>query len=107
MKKLRNLITKQSKTKINMIYKGKMLTFSHYHQEMLVNMNFQLVRSSTWEKYVRKADTIKRFEYSPLGNKLKNQADIAKDQYKLFKDQTIAIINNREDENMKLRRRKC
>ena len=56
---------------------------------------------------LEKADTIKRSEYSPLGNELKNQADIAKDQYKLFKDQTIAIINNREDENMKLRRRKC
>ena len=34
-----------------------------------------------------KTATIKIFEYSPLGSKFKKQTDIAKVQYKLFKDQ--------------------
>lgn len=30
---------------------------------------------------LEKATTIKKFEYSPLGNKFKKQADVAKKQY--------------------------
>ena len=39
---------------------------------------------------LEKAATIKRFEYLLLGSELKKQSDIAKDQYKFFKEQ----INN-------------
>ena len=46
---------------------------------------------------LEKAATIKKFEYSPLSSELKKkQIDIAKDEYKLFKDQINVINNNRE-----------
>ena len=46
---------------------------------------------------LEKAATIKKIEYSPLDNELKKQTDIAKNQYKLLKDQkNNAIDNNRE-----------
>ena len=48
---------------------------------------------------LEKAATIKRFEYSPLGRKVRKQTDIAKDQYKFFKGQMNAINNsNRKDD---------
>ena len=37
--------------------------------------------------------TFKRFEYSPLGSKLKKQTDIAKGQYKVFR-YPVNVINN-------------
>ena len=46
---------------------------------------------------LEKATTIKRFEYSPLDISKKKQTDIAKDQYKLFKDQINIINDNGED----------
>ena len=47
---------------------------------------------------LEKVATIKRFEYLHLGSNLKNHSDIAKDQYKLLKDQkNNAIKNNREN----------
>lgn len=47
---------------------------------------------------LEKVATIKRIEYLHLGSNLKNQSDIAKDQYKLLKDQkNNAIKNNREN----------
>ena len=53
---------------------------------------------------LEKAATMKRFEYSLLRKELKAQTDIAKDYYKLFKDQMNVNNNNREedtsDENM-------
>ena len=53
---------------------------------------------------LEKAATMKRFEYSLLGKELKVHTDIAKDYYKLFKDQMNVNNNNREedtsDENM-------
>ena len=47
---------------------------------------------------LEKAATIKRFKYSPLSNELKKnkkQMDIAKDQYKLFKDQMLLITTEK------------
>ena len=50
------------------------------------------------EKYLlEKAATSKRFEYATLGSELTKQTDLAKDQYKFFKDQ-INVNNNREDD---------
>ena len=46
---------------------------------------------------LKKAATIKRFEYSPLGSMLKKHTGIAKDQYKLLQDQKNSINNNKED----------
>ena len=46
---------------------------------------------------LEKAVTIKRLEYSLLGSELKKQTGIAKDQYKLLKDQKSVIDNNREN----------
>ena len=49
---------------------------------------------------LKKAATIKRFEYSSLGSELKSnwQTGIAKDQYKLFKDNINVNDNNRKDD---------
>ena len=47
---------------------------------------------------LEKAATIKRFEYSGSGKELKAQTDIAKDQYKCFKDQMNLNNNNREED---------
>ena len=44
---------------------------------------------------LEKATAIKGFEYSLLGRELKAQNDIAKDQYKFFKDQ-VNVIDNRK-----------
>ena len=44
---------------------------------------------------LEKGATIKRFEHSPLGIELRKENDIAKDQYKFFKDKMNAINNNR------------
>ena len=45
------------------------------------------------EKYLlKKATTIKRFEYSPLASELKKQTSIAKDQHKLLKNQKMMAI---------------
>ena len=46
----------------------------------------------------KKADTIKRFEYSTLGNELEKQTNIANDEYKFLKDQKNVINNNKEDD---------
>ena len=45
-----------------------------------------------------KAATIKRFDYSQLDKELRAQTDIAKDQYKLFKDQ-MNVNNNHKEKN--------
>ena len=50
---------------------------------------------------LEKAATIKRFEYSSLGNELEKQTSIAKDWYKFFKDQVNAINNNNRKNNIK------
>ena len=47
---------------------------------------------------LEKAATIKRLEYPPSGSDMKKQTDIAKDQYKSFKDQINVNNNNREDD---------
>ena len=52
---------------------------------------------------LEKTATIKRLEYSPLDNDLKNnelkkQTGIAKDHYKFFTEQINTINNNREDD---------
>ena len=40
-------------------------------------------------------------EYLPLDSELKKQTAIAKDQYKLFKEQISVINNTREDDGVK------
>ena len=76
-KKIKAINNKLSKTKL---YRDeKLLIFQLYHQEMSVNMNFWLTNMFYQKKtLLEKAVTMKRFEYSPLGNKLKTQTDIAK-----------------------------
>ena len=46
---------------------------------------------------LEKTDIIKRFEYSRLAKRLKAQTGIAKNHYKLFKDQMNVNNNNRKD----------
>ena len=46
---------------------------------------------------LEKTAIIKRFEYSPLAKRLKAQTGIAKNHYKLFKDQMNVNNNNRKD----------
>ena len=46
---------------------------------------------------LEKAATVKRFGYSTFSSELKKQTDIAKDQYKFYKDQMNVNNNNRED----------
>ena len=46
---------------------------------------------------LEKTAIIKRFEYSPLAKRLKAQTSIAKNHYKLFKDQMNVNNNNRKD----------
>ena len=76
-KKIKAINNKLSKTKL---YRDeKLLIFQLYHQEMSVNMNFWLTNMFYQKKtLLEKAVTMKRFEYSPLGNELKTQTDIAK-----------------------------
>ena len=45
-----------------------------------------------------KAATIKKFDYSQLEKELRAQTDIAKDQYKFFKDQ-MNVNNNHKEKN--------
>ena len=46
---------------------------------------------------LEKTAIIKGFEYSPLAKRLKAQTGIAKNHYKLFKDQMNVNNNNRKD----------
>ena len=50
---------------------------------------------------LEKAATIKRFDYSRLGSELERQTGIAKDHYKVLKDQKKVIENNRGDRDDK------
>ena len=60
---------------------------------MLVNTNFLTDKEVLPEKkLLEKAAAIKRFKYWPLVSKLKNQTSIAKNQYKLLKNQKISLI---------------
>ena len=57
----------------------ELLRFRLYSQEMLINMSFNWKKCFIGKQLGRKeAATIKRFEYSPLGNELKKQNGIAK-----------------------------
>ena len=56
-----------------MIQIDKLLRFRLYHQEILVTMNF-----FTRKRIAKKAETIKKFEYSPIGSELKRQTDSVK-----------------------------
>ena len=47
---------------------------------------------------MEEATIIKRFECSLLDSEFKKHTDIAKGQYKFFKDQINVINNNREDD---------
>ena len=40
VRKSKQLMTKSSKTKLNMIWTNKLPRFQHYHQEMLAKINF-------------------------------------------------------------------
>ena len=51
----------------------------------------------TVKDLLEKTAIIKRFEYSPLAKRLKAQTGIAKNHYKLFKDQMNVNNNNRKD----------
>ena len=65
---------------------------------MLVNIKFWQVKIFYRRKgLLEKVITIKKFEYSPLDNELK-KTDIAKDQYKFFKDQINVVNSNGEDD---------
>ena len=48
------------------------------------------------KRTVRKSVTMKIFEYSSLGKRLKTQTDITKDQYKLLKDLKIMLLRTTE-----------
>ena len=54
------------------------------------------------KELLKKAATIKEFEYSPLGSELKKQTDIVKDHYKLFKDH----INSKTKKERKKKNKK-
>ena len=70
---------------------------------MLVNINFCTSKDVLTEKdLLEKAATIKRFEYLPLGKELKAHTGIAKNQYKLFKDQMNVNNNNKKDDITKV-----
>ena len=78
------------------------LIFRLHHQKMLVNMNFKQVKMFYQKKrLLEKATTTIRFEYSPLVSELKRQTDIAKDHYKVFKDQINVINNNNRKDDIK------
>ena len=85
MRKLKQSVTKSSKTKLNTIQIDKLLRFLLYLQEMLVNMisktlvnKFLTGKDVSPEKVLlEKATAIKRFEYSPLDKKLKAQTSAA------------------------------
>ena len=85
MRKLKQSVTKSSKTKLNTIQIDKLLRFLLYLQEMLVNMTSRTLVNNFWtgkdvspEKVLlEKATAIKRFEYSPLDEKLKAQTSAA------------------------------
>ena len=82
MRKSNQSITKSSNTNLNVIETGKLLGFQLYHQEMLANINFWLGKMFYQKKQMlKKAATMKRFEYLPLGKEFKAQADISKKQY--------------------------
>ena len=72
-----------------MIEIDRLLRFLLYHQEMLVNVNFNWQRSFSRKRLIIKAAALKKIEYSPLGKELKKQTSIAEKQYqaltKLFK----------------------
>ena len=57
--------------------------FLLYHQEMSENMNFWLEKMFYHKDLLKKAATMKRFEYSPLGKELLVQTDIAKKQSRI------------------------
>ena len=66
-KKTKQSITKSSKTKLNLVYRDKLLSFRLSSSSLLLTGKDVL-----WEKYLlEKAAAIKRFEYSPLGSDLK------------------------------------
>ena len=67
VKKLKQLISKWSKTKRNTIWTDKLLSLFLTGEGLL-----------TETELLEKAATVKRFEYSPLDSELKKQTEIAK-----------------------------
>ena len=53
------------------------------------------------KKLLEKAATNKSFEYYPSGKELKAQTGIAKEQYKLLKDQENYVIDNNREEDIR------
>ena len=84
MKKSKQSKTKSSKTKLNTIYTGKLLTFLLYYQKMLVNMNFLMIYVLPEKDLLEEAAAMKKFKYSSLGKELKAQTDITKKQYQVL-----------------------
>ena len=73
---------------------AKMSTLSSGNVSKYEVLNDKYVLSVN--NWLEKAAIIKIFEYLLLGKELKVQTDIAKDQYKFFKDQMNFSNNNRE-----------
>ena len=63
-----------------MIQIDKLLRFRLYHQEILVTIIFFFTR----KRIAKKAATIKKFEYLPIGSELKRQTDSAKKKYQVL-----------------------
>lgn len=74
--------------KVSVLSSGKVKKY-----ELLIGEDFLLEKG-----LLGKSVTIKRCQYLSLGSELKNQTDIAKDQYKLLKNQKNNVTDNiRED----------
>ena len=71
-KKLKHLITKLTKTKLDIIQTDKLLRFQHYQSGSVGRYEFLTGEYVLSEQgLLEKAATIKRFENLPLGNEFK------------------------------------
>ena len=87
MRKIKTNDKKIEPNKAQYDLEDKLLRFQLCHQKVLVNMNFRQTKTFYREK------TCRTFLLQP-----KDLTDIAKDQYKLLRDQENNVIdNNRED----------
>ena len=87
---------KQNKTKHNLDRQTSKI--SVLSSRNVIKYEFLTGKKFLLEKrLLKKAATIKRFEYSSLGSELEKQTSIAEYQSKFFKHQIKLINNNRED----------
>ena len=85
--KLKTIITKLSKTKLNVIYirqTAKTFALSSRNVSKYEFLTGKYVLPEKEKDLLEKAAIMKRFEYSPLGSELKKHNDIAEKQHKIL-----------------------